>query len=222
VLGRALCRGTAGTGEPDAARSHGAPLGHARRQKTLRPAQAHPRAGVRHHQVGSGLSAILAARARQGPRRVELGDHGLEHQADLRPQYPVKRAGAIAHQPKQDGGTRDHVANLFNPSDPGGRNAKRRSIPRSAKLQSDRLLGARNRRAGRRRQALTGANTAKIAFLAPNPAVFVKKQNTKSKGWRRNSLRSGSTEFFRRSTNFDGPNELRVFASLADAKALLD
>src|SRR5208337_2127637 len=140
VLGRALCRGTAGTGEPDAARSHGAPLGHARRQKTLRPAQAHPRAGVRHHQVGSGLSAILAARARQGPRRVELGDHGLEHQADLRPQYPVKRAGAIAHQPKRDGGTRDHVANLFNPSDPGGRNAKRRSIPRSAKLQSDRLL----------------------------------------------------------------------------------
>src|SRR5208282_1299027 len=115
-------------------------IGHARRQEALRPAQAHPRAGVRHHQVGSGLSAILAARARQGPRRVELGDHGLEHQADLRPQYPVKRAGAIAHQPKRDGGTRDHVANLFNPSDPGGRNAKRRSIPRSAKLQSDRLL----------------------------------------------------------------------------------
>ena len=31
VPGRALCRGTARTGEPDAARSHDAPLGHARR-----------------------------------------------------------------------------------------------------------------------------------------------------------------------------------------------
>jgi hypothetical protein len=28
-IGRALCRGTAGTEEPDAARSHGTPLGHA-------------------------------------------------------------------------------------------------------------------------------------------------------------------------------------------------
>jgi len=31
ILSRALCRGTARTGEPDAARSHDAPLGHARR-----------------------------------------------------------------------------------------------------------------------------------------------------------------------------------------------
>ena len=69
---------------------HGAPLGHARRQKALRPAQAHPRAGVRHHQISSGLSPIPAARARQGARRVEPGDHGLEPEADLRPQYPVR------------------------------------------------------------------------------------------------------------------------------------
>jgi hypothetical protein len=53
---------------------------------------------------------------------------------------------------------------------------------------------------------LTGANTAKIAFLAPDRPVCVKKYNTKSAGWMRNSLLGGSTEFFERSTNFDGPN----------------
>ena len=63
VLGRALCPGTAGTAQPDAARSHGAPLGHTRRQEALRPAQAHSGASVRHHQIGSGLSTIPAARA---------------------------------------------------------------------------------------------------------------------------------------------------------------
>ena len=83
------------TGEPDAARSHGAPLGHARRQKALRPAQAHPRAGVRHHQSGYGLSPISAARARQGARRVEPGDDGLEHQADLRPQPGLSALPAL-------------------------------------------------------------------------------------------------------------------------------
>ncbi len=64
VLGPALCPGTAGTAEPDAARSHGAPLGHTRRQEALRSAQAHCGASVRHHQIGSGLSTIPAARAR--------------------------------------------------------------------------------------------------------------------------------------------------------------
>ena len=64
VLGPALCPGTAGTAQPDAARSHGAPLGHTRRQEALRSAQAHCGASVRHHQIGSGLSTIPAARAR--------------------------------------------------------------------------------------------------------------------------------------------------------------
>jgi hypothetical protein len=63
MLGRALCRSTASTAQPDAARSHGAPLGHTRRQEALRPAQAHSGASVRHHQIGSGLSTIPAARA---------------------------------------------------------------------------------------------------------------------------------------------------------------
>jgi hypothetical protein len=56
------------------------------------------------------------------------------------------------------------------------------------------------------RQDLTGANTAKIAFLPPDRPVFVKKYNAGSVGWMRNSLLGGSTEFFERSTNFDGPN----------------
>ena len=64
VLGPALCPGTAGTAQPDAAGSHGAPLGHTRRQEALRSAQAHCGASVRHHQIGSGLSTIPAARAR--------------------------------------------------------------------------------------------------------------------------------------------------------------
>src|SRR6516164_1889593 len=48
----------------------------------LRSAQADPRAGVRHHQIGDGIPTIPAARARLRPRRVEPGYYGLEHQAD--------------------------------------------------------------------------------------------------------------------------------------------
>src|ERR1700730_111320 len=94
----------AGTAQPDAARSHGAPLGHTRRQEALRPAQAHSGASVRHHQIGSGLSTIPAARAQQGARRVEPGDHGLEHEADLRPYYPLRAHMTLTFQPKRDAG----------------------------------------------------------------------------------------------------------------------
>src|SRR5208283_4121365 len=41
--------------------------------------------GVRHHQVGAGLPAVPPAWAGSCPRRVEPGDHGLEHEADVRP-----------------------------------------------------------------------------------------------------------------------------------------
>ena len=53
--------------------------------EALRPAQADPGTGVRHHQVGAGIPPVPAARARQGPRRVEPRDHGVEHEADVRP-----------------------------------------------------------------------------------------------------------------------------------------
>ena len=81
------------------ARSHGAPLGHARRQEALRSAKAHPGAGVRDRQIGSRLSPIPAARARQGPRRVEPGDDGVEHEADLRSQYSITERRLLEYQP---------------------------------------------------------------------------------------------------------------------------
>lgn len=40
--------------------------------------QADGRAGVRHHQVGDGLLAVLAARLEEGQRRVESGLPGVE------------------------------------------------------------------------------------------------------------------------------------------------
>jgi hypothetical protein len=56
-----------------------------RGQGTLCPAQADPRASVRHHQVGARVPPVPAARPRQGARRMEPRDHGVEHQADVRP-----------------------------------------------------------------------------------------------------------------------------------------
>src|SRR6201999_1300137 len=56
-----------------------------RRQKSLRAAQADPGAGVRHHQIGDGLPAVLDARPRRSSWRVEPRDHGMEHQAHVRP-----------------------------------------------------------------------------------------------------------------------------------------
>jgi hypothetical protein len=39
-----------------------------------------------------------------------------------------------------DAGVVNHASELFSPSATGWHNAKRRAVPRSAKLQSDRLL----------------------------------------------------------------------------------
>ena len=54
-------------------------------QEALRPAQADARAGVRDHQVGDRVPPVHAAWPRQGARRVEPRDHGVEHEADVRP-----------------------------------------------------------------------------------------------------------------------------------------
>jgi hypothetical protein len=35
---------------------------------------------------------------------VEPGDHGLEHEADLRPYYPLREHITITFQPKRDAG----------------------------------------------------------------------------------------------------------------------
>lgn len=62
-------------------------LGNRRGQAALRPAQADPRAGVRHRQGGDAVPAILVARSRQGQGRVEPRRNGLEHQADVRSRW---------------------------------------------------------------------------------------------------------------------------------------
>jgi hypothetical protein len=46
-------------------------------QGMRRPAQADPRASVRHHQVGARIPPVPAARPRQGGRRTEPRDHGV-------------------------------------------------------------------------------------------------------------------------------------------------
>ena len=54
-------------------------------------AQTNSRTGVRHHQSGARIPSILAPRARQGARRVEPRDHGLEYEEDVRPQPRLTR-----------------------------------------------------------------------------------------------------------------------------------
>jgi hypothetical protein len=49
------------------------------RTRPVRAAQTNRRAGVRHHQVGDGISRVLAARTRRGARRMVVGGHGMEH-----------------------------------------------------------------------------------------------------------------------------------------------
>jgi len=83
LLARAICCRAAGAGEPDTGRNDGLASADTARQKALRPAQADPGAGVRHHQIGDGIPPIPATRARLRPRRVEPRHHGLEHQADV-------------------------------------------------------------------------------------------------------------------------------------------
>ena len=86
-IARRALRGAAAVAaeEPDAARGDGASPQDARGQEALRLAQADARAGIRHHQIGARVPPVPAAWARQRPRRVEPRDHGLEHEADVRP-----------------------------------------------------------------------------------------------------------------------------------------
>src|ERR1035437_8117623 len=54
----------------------------------------HWHGGVRHHQIGTWIPPVPAARARQGAWRVEPRDHGMEHQADVYPQLRLTGRGA--------------------------------------------------------------------------------------------------------------------------------
>ena len=91
-----------------------------------------------------GFRQFSAARARQGPRRVEPRDHGLEHQADVRPQTGRQAAcrtllrNAGATDSRFRSGQRTQVPDrpplsLLLPNN--------RCRASTANLQSDRLLG---------------------------------------------------------------------------------
>ncbi len=90
---RALREDAGRAGESDAGRGDGASAEDARRQSALRPAQADSGAGVRHHQIRARIPPILNARAGKGAWRVEPGDHGLECEANIRPQPRLKGRG---------------------------------------------------------------------------------------------------------------------------------
>src|ERR1019366_9383483 len=93
--GRTFRRYTARAGKPNAGRGHGASAENVRRQEALCSAQTDPGTGVRHHQIGARIPPVLAARARQGARRVEPRDHGMEHQADVHPQRRLMRPARV-------------------------------------------------------------------------------------------------------------------------------
>src|SRR6202795_1886326 len=71
----------------------------AARRGALRAAQADPRTGVRHHQVGARIPSIFTARAGESARRVESGDHGVEPEANVRPRPCLKVPERGRHAP---------------------------------------------------------------------------------------------------------------------------
>ena len=92
--------GAAGPGKSDAGRGDGASAEDAGRQEGLCSAQTDPGTGVWHHQIGDRIPSIFVARARQGARRVEPRDHGLEYQDGCSPSTPPDEAGRGLAQEK--------------------------------------------------------------------------------------------------------------------------
>jgi hypothetical protein len=86
-----LRTGAAGPGKSGAGRGDGASAEDAGRQEGPCSAQTVPGTGVWHHQISARIPSIFIARARQGARRGEPCDHGLEHQTDVRPQPRLTR-----------------------------------------------------------------------------------------------------------------------------------
>ena len=91
-VARTLRAAAARAGKSDAGRRDGTSVEDAGRPDALCPAQADPGTGVRHHQIGARIPSIFVARARKRAWRVEPCDHGLEHQANVRPQPRLTKA----------------------------------------------------------------------------------------------------------------------------------
>ncbi len=112
------------------------PVEDAGRQEGLCSAQTDPGTGVWHHQIGARIPSIFVARARQGARRVEPCDHGLEHQTDVCPHPRLTRPCAAWRResrrlPRSNGG--DHNA-IWTP--PNVRGSWRGKIVLGVLLQS--------------------------------------------------------------------------------------
>jgi hypothetical protein len=100
TVARTLRDGAARARKSDAGRGDGASAEAARRQVSLCPAQADPGTGVRHHQSGARIPSIFVARTRKSAWRVEPCDHGVEYEADVRPQHRLTKPKRSQKQPK--------------------------------------------------------------------------------------------------------------------------
>src|SRR5271166_5130626 len=148
AFGRTLRAGAGRAGQSDASRGDGASFEDASRPGALRPAQADPRTGVRHHQVRARVPSIFTARAGKSARRVEPCDHGLEHEANVRPRPRLLKAGRPgAHniQLHRRSNRPNRNARKARPGADRRRNAGRPVRRPPARTQSDRLLAALER-----------------------------------------------------------------------------
>ena len=122
-------------------------LTDARGQKALRQAQAHPRAGVRHHQIRARIPPIFAARAGKGQRRVEPRHHGLEYKADVRPR-PCLTGEKRSRAPQAVSQRASNPVNTAAPEPPQHRKKSKSSKSPAPnphrKPQSDGLLAAQH------------------------------------------------------------------------------
>ena len=141
AFGRALRAGAGRAGRSDAGRGDGASFEDASRPGALRPAQADPRTGVRHHQIRARVPSIFTARAGKSARRVEPRDHGLEHEANVRPRPRLLKAGRPQNiQLHRRSNKLNRNAHKARPGADRRRNAGRPVRRLAARTQSDRLL----------------------------------------------------------------------------------
>ena len=86
---------------PTPVEGDGASAEDAGRQRTICSAQTDPGTGVRHHQIGARIPSIFDARTRKSAWRVEPRDHGLEYEADVRPQPRLTSAAQLGRSSRR-------------------------------------------------------------------------------------------------------------------------
>ena len=132
--GRTLRHDAGGAGRSDGGRGDGASAEDAGRPRSLRSAQTDAGAGVRRHQIRARIPSVFDARTGKGARRVEPRDHGLEHQANVRPQprlsgrCPPNASQSPRESPRQPR-ARPQEADSTAKRPAGRQNQPRREIP---------------------------------------------------------------------------------------------